>query len=210
MNIYWSDSQAAYADKATSAIADGVLAEIASFAELPPGWHYGEGAPIPQRTIAIATSIVEHVRQLGIGDIDAFAGCGGEISLVLSYSEFEIEAIVESDGSVSVACDLNGSQVSYKACLVYSQAINEISSIVGKAWSTSGYFIREITISDEIDLTVWPSVTYPGAYPWSNMIAYEQPAQAFRFISAPTMITLPRSRPFFGSSTDQYYPAPIR
>jgi hypothetical protein len=196
MSIYWTGSQ--------SAVTDPTLAEILSFSRLAPGWHYGEGGPIPQQTIAIALSLVRYIRDLGIWDIDAFAGCGGEISLLSTYKGYDIEAIVERDDSVSVAHDFNGNQVSYKARLGYKQATKEILAILGKAWSTSGYFIHEITTPNEIDLPVSPSVTYAGAYRWSNTIVYYQPARVFPLTFERTLTNSLPSQPSSGNSTDQY------
>jgi len=202
MNIYWSGGRSAHAGGVLNSVGSATVAELMSFSTLPQGWHHGEGGPVPAKTIALAISIVSYIRQFGLVDVDTFAGCGGEISLVASCNEYDIEAIIEDDGSVSVASDRNGRQVSYKSRLDYDDAKKEISYIVGKAWSTSEYFTPETMTLNDSALLVWPSVTSAGAYPSSNMNVYEQPAQAFALTFEPTTtISLP-SLLFSGNSTD--------
>ncbi len=182
----------------------GVVQKIDSFATLAKGWRYGDGGPIPQKTIKLAISLVAQIQHFGIWDIDAFAGGGGEISLVATIGGYDLEVIVEDDGTISVAYDINGKQISYKPRLVHREANKEISAIVGKAWSTSGYFTHETSILKESGLIVWHSAILGEVFPLSTPIAYVPQEQVSQNTLGGTMISLPVSHQRSGSSTPQY------
>jgi len=180
---------------------NSVEAKIKSFAHLEEGWRFGEGGPIPQETINLALEMVSYLNnQFGIWDIDVFPGAGGEISIVSSYNEYDIEAIVEADHTISVAHDHQKEQVAYKPNLVMERAKREINAIVGKAWTVSEYFTHATTILSEIGGTASHSAIWATASLSSTTIVStttvltSQPTS-----SAITTILAPIRQPFGGS-----------
>jgi len=157
----------------TCLLENSVEAKIKSFAHLKrDGFWRGRSNTARNHQPCIGDGFIPN-NQFGIWDIDVFPGAGGEISIVSSYNEYDIEAIVEADHTISVAHDHQKEQVAYKPNLVMERAKREINAIVGKAWTVSEYFTHATTILSEIGGTashsaIWATASLSSTYDCLN------------------------------------------
>lgn len=104
--------------------------EIDSFGNLPVGWNYGRGGPIPERTLQIAHRWKDFLHSKGFADVEAFPG-DAEVCLAASDGDHYFEVIIESDETVSVAYDYKRKQVFYRLHMMEDQA-REAADIGGR------------------------------------------------------------------------------
>lgn len=76
--------------------------QLLSFAELPQGWHYGSGGPIPHERIALALSWNEWLTENGWDDTFAFPGENKEILLSSLQDSTCLDIVLESDDTFTV------------------------------------------------------------------------------------------------------------
>ena len=79
------------------------LDKIRSFADLPPGWDYGEGAAISVSVIRAAVEMVRFLVSLGASKIDASPDATGGVLVAASLRGQYTEVILGHDGLVTVA-----------------------------------------------------------------------------------------------------------
>jgi hypothetical protein len=75
----------------------GTRGKILRFGELPDGWHFGEGGPIPVSTVSHAVTIADLGETLGLQS-NAFPGAGGEVAVAFYAEERVFEVIVGPEG----------------------------------------------------------------------------------------------------------------
>lgn len=219
MNAYWSgDSSRASAQFFGGDVrnASKLNAKIASFRHLRPGWHcwhYGYGGPSPESVVAAALQWAAYLSFLGFSDIDAFAGDSGEIELAVILGVDSIDVILEADGTVTIACDRNDKQVSYRSHLSESEALTHITMLARKIWRLSaGYIVIDLT-QGKTGLPVWPletpKTTAGFRSPSANVYMASGTLPALRYANTLGSTTgtlglsaIPQS---FGDSTTQYY-----
>jgi hypothetical protein len=157
--------------------------KIASFCNLAVGWHYGDGGPVSQPTIAAAESILWTLVLEGISDTNAFPGINGEV-MVTAYSDGHyIEAIVENDGSISLTHEFNDVEMFSKEHMLQADAMAKLRDILGEIWSTSASYTPNtsiITLRKTVS-RVWLSETHPTAaeHLLFNVPVLTQPTLAF-------------------------------
>ncbi|HLJ65092.1 MAG TPA: hypothetical protein VKT70_13345 [Stellaceae bacterium] len=187
----------------TSGLSDKVALKILSFAQLPRGWRYGAGGPIPLDMIerGLAWNII--LRSYCFADIDAFAGVEGEILLTALHAPHDIEVILETDGTFTVAHDLDGRQVSYLPHRGKEEVDKALADIMRDSWAGSDYFTRVNLMSSAGDLRVWPSetplVTGAGVYLSSTNNALSPPAQHYAPILENIIQLSPVNHLYFGA-----------
>jgi hypothetical protein len=149
--------------------------KISSFANLPRGWDYGAGGPIPERTRRIALAWNEFLQINGMLDTDAFAGGAGEIVIAAGLGDHYLEVIVEPDNSISVAYDFKGKQVFYRLKMPVLEASNAVLEVVGRIWNVFDYYTRINTIPNSASSLARRSGTLTEDYLLSSGIAFSQP-----------------------------------
>ncbi len=80
-------------------------AKIASFADMPSGWYYGQGGPISETVRQIATGLNRFALWMGFEGTDAFPGWGGEIEVSAYHLHWAVKIIVEPDGTIDYWLD---------------------------------------------------------------------------------------------------------
>ncbi len=76
--------------------------KIYQFAELPTGWHYGDGGPIDQKMIERAHEFLLTASGLDIDEVNAFPGIDGQIELIIYNGNLTTAFVFEEDNTVSV------------------------------------------------------------------------------------------------------------
>jgi len=128
----------------------GAADKIRSFEHLPLGWDYGEGGPIPSRTIRKALAWNNRLYQLGFPKTNASAGSGGQIAVAAGRHDHYVEIIVEPDDTISIAYDLRRKQVLYRLHMQDVEADKLIIEIMEEIWSASTSFTQLNTIEMKI------------------------------------------------------------
>lgn len=85
--------------------------QIESFANLPPGWRFGEGRPSSKIGIRIMTALLIQAKMLGFSVFEAFPGTEGEIQLAI-YDHLNFYAITrELDGEFTISFEREREEV---------------------------------------------------------------------------------------------------
>ena len=135
--------------------AAGTKAKILRFADLPDGWHFGQGKAASWGTVGSALSV------LGLGDVlglpsDAFPGADGEIA-VSFYGEGEVFEVVVGPHGVETAfsepldggqgCDVEVPDISTYG-EVYSRLLNLVAEPEWHSHDLSVHFISTSTYQE--------------------------------------------------------------
>lgn len=148
--------------------------KIDSFRDLKVGWHYGSGAPSPERVIHDAHQWSEYLSGLGLIDVDAFAGDGGETLLSAMLGGHAVDLIVETDRTLSVAYDRDDKQIWYRSHVPAWTARSYVAFLAGEIWNS---FAGSIAIDSTLGKTGLP-VWRLGIH--QTMVAFQFPsANAF-------------------------------
>ncbi len=75
----------------------GTKAKILRFTQLPNGWHFGQGGPIPLGTIRNALDVLVLGDVLGL-ESNAFPSAGGEIAVAFYAPDHVFEVVVGPRG----------------------------------------------------------------------------------------------------------------
>jgi hypothetical protein len=166
-------------------------AKIISFSNLPEGWDYGNGGPIPDRTIIAALEwnliLVVH----GFSNINAFPGSGGEIVVASSNGDHYIEVIVEADETVSLAYDFKRRQVFYRLRMDAEDAKKLVKSLAGTICNVSTLYTAVNITLNKISGLGQHSGIIRGPYQSLGAIASMDGGSAFAITSANTMVNSP-------------------
>jgi hypothetical protein len=179
--------------------------KIDSFRLLPKGWHYGEGGPAEESAASAAEAILWAFALEGVSDTSAFPGANGEVMVTAYVDSHYLEAIAETDGSVSLTYELDDFELFSKERMRLVDAIAKVRGILGGVWSTSAFYMSNIlTITpNKIVSKVWLSETQLGAeHLLCNVpVLTRQTPQYAITLDAITLPTLQENHPFFGYLT---------
>jgi hypothetical protein len=182
-------------------------AKILSFSFLPSGWDYGEGGPIPQLIIDDALAW-ERFFDLRGWDTNAGPGPDGEIAVSAKRGSVRIEVVIESNGTLTVAYDSEGTRISYKPRISAQEAHKLILEIV-EPWSASASSTQTNMTKNQISglssLSEIHRVTDP--YPYSIVNASNLPGAQFARIYGDIgrwSAVLLESQSYSGNSTQKY------
>jgi hypothetical protein len=139
--------------------------KIDSFRHLPRGWHYGAGGPATESAASSAESILWILGLAGVTDTGAFPGADGEVMVTAYVDSYYVEAIAETNGSVSVTYELNDTEIFSQTRMHLEDAISKIREILGGIWSTSAFYTSSTsTVTQRKTVSrVWLSETQQGA-----------------------------------------------
>jgi hypothetical protein len=210
MMIY-GDIRATYA--ALGAPSGGILRtleKIQSFRNNVPGWHYGQGVPANDTVISRASAIVLSMALAGIEETSAFPGIDGEIMVTGYDGAHYYEAIVETDGSISLTYEFQDAEKFSKERMPEEEATTKLQQLLGERWNTSGSYILNIltVIPSKIGSRVWLSGIPQMAvgHPLSNASVLTVQTTAFATtLDATTQPGLQANHPFFGYLTKESF-----
>lgn len=100
--------------------------KIEDFRKFQPGWFYGAGNAIEERTIRSATKLNDAAKKVGIFATDVFPAESGELMFTLYSGEDYLELTIENDGTISAVREKDDQVIEARDGLSLDEAINEI------------------------------------------------------------------------------------
>lgn len=182
--------------------------KIFDFCMIEPNWHYGAGEVPKMETVQIALHINQELGRAGFRKTNAFLGVDGQIVVTGYHDSMCFEATVETDGSITIAHEVNDVDVDYKENASLDETRQYIHIIGKQIWGLYGSFIPTITI---------PTGSASGALN-SNLRAKITESPLFTQNVFPSLVVdsasifqdtikvSPEPRLFFGASTPRFYP----
>lgn len=105
-----------------------IITKIQGFAQLPKGWHYGEGRPADEATVNNATAIAKEARHLNFKEMDAFPGVSGEVVVVIYSGDEDLEFTLFQNGRVTFSHESGCLEIDYQENLSLVDAIEKLRS----------------------------------------------------------------------------------
>lgn len=142
----------------------GAKAKVIRFADLPSGWHFGQGGPIPLSTVGRAIAILNLGEVLGV-ESNAFPGAGGEVAVAFYGPSRVFEVVVGPSGIETAFSESYGEgEVERLAVSTPEEVYSELLDMVDRPeWhsldssthyiSTSSYHVSPISHSSTPALT---------------------------------------------------------
>lgn len=174
--------------------------KITSFADLPDGWHYGDGVAPTPNMITAAYQWHSKLAAMGFSLTDAFPGVEGEILLSGYRDNHTFELMLETDYSVSFYHEDDGKIVFSSLRNSQQDAENAIKDATGELWSTSDFFTIDISTVKGIASQEWRSKIMEVAAPSFSMIAFAKQEYHYAPIYGNTIRQLLASRQYSGYS----------
>ena len=182
--------------------------KLESFAELPLGWHYGEGIPPGDALISCVTEINNQVYRLGFSRTDAFPGISGNIMLTIYQGKHMIDLTVEPDcKTATYLYENDGEEIAYHEGIELSIAMKMIEQ-VGELCRSSEPYIRFTTLKLNTGSRVLPlKLLMTGEYLFSPQTAQLEILKAFVNISTniTSQLESPALLPSIGNSMSKSY-----
>ena len=188
--------------------ANTIEQRIRSYANLPEGWNYGDGGPLPEVLIEIALVWNEFLRNYPFSRRDTCPG-DNRITIGCGISFHYIEVISELKGdtvSYSLAYDIHKKQQFFKEGLSPADAAREVNAVLEGIWKSLTLSIHEPTIQKNENSFVRPLETTEALFPLSVSLALPDATPRYAHISESIFGTVVGQKllpilPFFGSST---------
>jgi hypothetical protein len=143
------------------------LDKISSFAQLPIGWHYGEGGPLSTNTIEAAKKVHCEFLLLGLTKTDAFAGESMEVLVTAYKDNHYVGVIVEADGTFVLRYEESAQEKRYCEFNNLDAVRHEIRNIAGSIWSIYGFSIREQFAGHKV-VIISQGLTFDAVRPCGN------------------------------------------
>lgn len=121
-------------------------AKVASFRNLPRGWHYGDGVPASEETAQTAKNLLLGMAHAGLWKTNAFPGIDGQMMVTAYHRNQYFEMSVEADGSVVFVYEENRREVIYRENLTPAEALNLLHEVVRDSlWVSSASYTTTIS-----------------------------------------------------------------
>jgi hypothetical protein len=122
------------------------ISKVNSFAELPEGWHYGEGVPPSEDMRQNAIKLLRVADFLGITRANAFPGNEGEVEVGFYTGKSVLELTLELDGSITIAEDESNEQIGFCEGASWNTAFAKLREFSEKIWDSSESSTQTVTI----------------------------------------------------------------
>ncbi len=183
------------------------IRKVNEFADLPEGWHFGEGVPSRETLSARARNLLIAAHSLGIDRANAFPGVGGQVQVTFYRGPRMLELTLETDGSVTIAEDARGEQVVFKEAASIEEAFTSLTNFGESLWISSDLSIGNITILNATTSQVRPLTSAPvNLSLWSSVAVPLLLAAPFASILMPTILSRPANLRFTGTFLMQSFP----
>ncbi len=133
--------------------------KVEEFAELPEGWHFGEGLPPTQERIGQAVAFLEYANFSNLERANAFPGVRGQIEVTFYNADRMLEITIEADDSVTIAEDKGNEQVSFEENLSKYDAYQRLDEFSQSIWVSSDHFIGSI-MTQSVRVPVSPAARW--------------------------------------------------
>ncbi len=117
------------------------VTKVREFANLPDGWHFGDGVAPPLDRIERAVHLIRRGSLLGLKRANAFPGVNGQVEVTFYDDDRMLEITIETDGSLTVAENKSNRQLSLSEGLSASHAYERLNT-----WASSDLYTDSITI----------------------------------------------------------------
>jgi hypothetical protein len=107
-------------------VEDSTMRKLRAFAELPNGWHFGEGRGSERIALLNAKAVTRNA-QLGGWQTDAFPGVSGEIMVSIETSNQYYEVVAEADGTMTFVEESGGNEISRLDKVSLADVIQKLS-----------------------------------------------------------------------------------
>lgn len=124
---------------------EATRSKMLSFAELPAGWHYGDGRPVSQETLDAALAILQQATNLGFSATDAFPGIEGEVRVTIYDQAYYYEFTVELNSSVTIVFEHNGEEILALEGLSLEETLRKLEEAGTGIWDCSELFTPAIS-----------------------------------------------------------------
>jgi hypothetical protein len=177
------------------------LNKIKSFEKLPTGWHYGQGVPPSEVTIARARILVIDAFLTGTIETNAFSGVDGEIQVTMYHGISYLEFTIAPNGTVTAVYEEGGIEKDYAENLPFDQALAKLKEYSNRIWASSGLSITPISTAEQENLKALPSKTpaTEAASLSSKKTVPLPPAPVYAGTSTGSILTSLASLQFFGT-----------
>jgi hypothetical protein len=172
--------------------------KVASFKNIPSGWHYGEGVAPSSAMIDNARDWLNKIAEVGFTTTNAFPGVGGEIMVSGCNDDHNIEIVLEIDGTISFYEEKDDESVTSIDHGELTEVEEALARAAGNQWSISDFSINDILSRTKIDSFDWRFAITGAALPLFYMNVYRSPAPRSARTFSVIIPTLPDSLPSFG------------
>jgi len=136
------------------------IRKLIEFAELPAGWHYGQGGPIDRELLGNAEDVIHLFFQLGLTLSDAFPGAAGEVMVVAYHRSHRIAVTLDPQVGISFLHEDGDQECCERENLSVAVLKEELRRVASEIWPISGY-----SIQNSSNTTVTVSGTLPSKNP---------------------------------------------
>jgi hypothetical protein len=188
------------------------IGKVREFAELQPGWYFGDGIPVSPDGQHRAIAILRFAESFGLERANAFPGSRGEVELTFYRGEAMLELTCEADNSFTIAQDEGQVQVAFRENASFSDAVAALKdfSESENIWLTSDLFIGSITIRSErtsvVGHLISPLVSQYQS--WIRDVPWKQ-AEQFVIIFPRTTVSKLAFPPFTGQFLTRLFPQAV-
>ncbi len=178
--------------------------KVTEFAELPHGWHHGEGVPATREAIQQAHKFLNVAEFAGLSRANAFPGGSGQIAVTFYNEDHVLELTIETDGTITIAEDYDNEQIDFVEGASVGDAYRRLQDFAQSIWTTSESFTANISIRNVAGLQASHSTWQPDNL-FLLLDANVRSPRADR--SAPTSRDTTRNKRESRRSTGTYHPA---
>ena len=177
------------------------IQKVNEFAELPNGWHFGEGVPPSEDAREQAIKFLKAAQWLGIKRTNAFPGIRGQVQVTFYHGERMLELTLETDNSLTIAEDEGDTQITFKENASISDAYAALREFGQYIWASLESFIESTTIQN-VKTSLVRLWIYRGASQsqWSNMNVRLELARPYVRILRHSIVNNPASLLYIGAS----------
>jgi hypothetical protein len=165
------------------------IQKVSGFADLPQGWHFGEGVPPSQGRIGQAIGFLEYASFIDIERANAFPGVRGQVEVTFYSGNRMLEITIESDDSITIAEDHDREQVSFEENLSKSDAYRRLEEFSQNIWASSDHYILSITtpsVSAASLVAHWTSGAGSRFQSWTKTVPRRSAVQYVRILKGTT------------------------
>jgi hypothetical protein len=187
-----------------------IARKIRSFANLPEGWHYGEGGPLSKSTIDAALDLASFLVPSVTNRIDAVPSQNLNVVILAQIGNEYMEVVIHPDQTCVVIRDGDEEDRTDHAALSLAQVKRMIQKMLGEACITQDGFIKKPSHTNLAGSPVQSFIPREEAFHWWTAPA-STPAE-FLYVTMHGSTTVARTplenRRYTGGSTQTYYQPP--
>jgi hypothetical protein len=135
--------------------------KLASFSELPVGWHYGRGGPISRPVLERAVAVAQHLIMAGFSRNDAFPGVDGDVQVTGYHGRHFISIDIMSGDRFDVRHDIGGIEHCCVEGVGWPGVKIVINEVATEVWGISGLF----TLGTGIPYVAVSAISHSRSHP---------------------------------------------